>query len=209
MIQDTGDLMKHFVTILLFGSIWGFIEATVGGAMHVIHIPFTGTIMASIGFAVLYAALKNGLKPSHLFAVSLVAASFKMLDIWLFSLPLFHMQVINPATAIAMQGLAAALILRKSTGLAPLASRMLFTASLSMVTFNVISLGIYGWPTHHTNDPMGAALIQLPIMTIVATMLSKGYDLIYGRINLSFNMRWQAATTALLIALTFLARAYI
>ncbi|MBT3181393.1 MAG: hypothetical protein HN337_02670 [Deltaproteobacteria bacterium] len=201
--------MKHFVTILLFGSIWGFIEATVGGAMHVIHIPFTGTIMASIGFAVLYAALKNGLKPSHLFAVSLVAASFKMLDIWLFSLPLFHMQVINPATAIAMQGLAAALILRKSTGLAPLASRMLFTASLSMVTFNVISLGIYGWPTHHTNDPMGAALIQLPIMTIVATMLSKGYDLIYGRINLSFNMRWQAATTALLIALTFLARAYI
>ena len=201
--------MKHVVTILLFGSIWGFIEATIGGAMHIVHIPFTGTIMASIGFAILYAALKNGLKPSHLFAVSMVAASFKIFDVWLFSLPIFHMQVVNPATAIASQGLAAALIHRKSPRVVPFASRILAAAALSMVAFNVISLGVYGWPTHHTENPIGAALIQLPIMTVAATILSRGYDLIYSRMNLSFNMRWQAATTAMLVVLTVLARIYI
>jgi len=102
--------MREILSIALFASAWGLIETLIGGAMHMAHLPFTGVVMASIGFAILYTALRSGLAPSKLALVSIVAASFKFLHTPLFGTPLFDPMIINPAISIASQGLVFALI---------------------------------------------------------------------------------------------------
>ena len=127
--------VKHIATIALFGSVWGFLEATVGGLGHHLHIPFIGTFMTCIGYSILYGALRSGLRPAGLVAVALVAASFKFADSWLFGLPPTHILILNPANSIAMQGLAFGLVF----GIAGsderffrLASRFLITAAVGV-----------------------------------------------------------------------------
>ncbi|HLD45972.1 MAG TPA: hypothetical protein VJC18_11105, partial [bacterium] len=93
------------ITILFVGSLWGFLEATLGGLLHLSPLPIAGKIMAPIGFTLLYWAQKNGLKASHLFLAACLAACFKFADVFLFNMPLFSIQIINPAQAIVMQGL--------------------------------------------------------------------------------------------------------
>ena len=102
--------VRQMVFIFSFGAAWGLIEAFVGGALHIIRVPYTGIIMASIGFSILYIALSSGMKPSKLFAVSLVAASLKLTSAAIFSVPLLSRGVVNPALSIAMQGLAFSLV---------------------------------------------------------------------------------------------------
>lgn len=162
-------------TILLFGTAWGLIEATLGGVLHLMRLPFTGAIMASIGFALLYAALRAGVRPSRLLFISLIAAGFKFLDIPLFGLPLFAQTVINPAVAIASQGLAAALLLRGdpgTEGVPALALRMLGSAALAMLLFNAVSVLGFGWQTFQSRDPLGAGA-QLLITALSATALAR------------------------------------
>jgi len=45
------------IGILVFGSIWGFLEATLGGFLHMIIFPNKGAIMGGIGVAIMASAL--------------------------------------------------------------------------------------------------------------------------------------------------------
>lgn len=195
--------MTTIITIILFGSIWGLFEATLGGVLHIARVPFTGTIMASIGFTIMFAALRGGLKPAHLFAVAGVAAAFKFVDGPLFSLPIFDRTIVNPAVAIASQGLACALILRRASieeGAPRLALRFLGAAALSVVVFNGVSLGAFGWETNQTKRILATALVHLPIMAIAATAMSQ---LIAKRVSVDMSTTWQATAAAGAIALIF------
>ena len=194
--------MKQLITIILFGSVWGLFEATLGGVLHIAHVPFTGTIMASIGFTILFAALRAGLSPAHLFAVASVAAAFKFADSPLFALPLLDRTIVNPAVAIASQGLACALILRRVSideGAPRLALRFLGAAAISVVVFNGISLGAFGWETNQTKHILRTALIHLPIMAIAATAMSQA---IVKQVHLRLSTGWQATIAAGLVAMT-------
>ena len=97
--------MSVWTTVLLLGSVWGFFEGTLGGFLHLSPLPIAGKIMASIGFAVMFWGLKNGLKAKHIFAISIIAASLKFSTSLFFMLPLFHIKIINPAQSIILQGL--------------------------------------------------------------------------------------------------------
>jgi len=200
------------MTIALFGSIWGLIEATAGGLLHLARVPFTGTIMSSIGFAILFLALRSGAKLAHLAIISFVAASFKFLDCWLFGIPVFDITIVNPATAIACQGLAASLIFKGLTDqdrVLSLAPRFAFAAGASIIIFNLISLGIYGWPTYQSQHPINTALIQLPIMTVLATILSKALLIASKRLHLTMDVGWKAATAVGCVVFSVIARTII
>jgi len=200
---------RYIITIALFGSAWGFLEATLGGVIHAARVPFGGTIMASIGFVILYAALRGGLRPVHLAVVSLVAASFKFFDCWLFGLPAIDMHIVNPATAIACQGLAAAVIFRRLTmkdRVASLVPRFFAAAAASLVVFNIVSLGIYGWPTEHSLHPWNTVLIQLPLMTVLSTALAKIICTTERHLKFSMGPAWRATTTAAFAILAVVAR---
>ena len=99
--KDRQQSIVHLIIgILIFGSIWGFFEATLGGFLHLIIFPNKGAIMAGIGVAVMASALALYKRPSILPGIGIVAALFKLLDVWLFALPITSIHIINPATAI-------------------------------------------------------------------------------------------------------------
>ena len=210
MNKKTILMSGHAVlSIALFGSIWGFIEATIGGALHIVHIPFTGTIMASIGFALLFAASRSGVKPSELALVSLVAASFKFFDAPLFGTPPFSMMIINPAVAIASQGLAFALVVRYSglgSRVAGLAPRFLVSSAIGVITFNIISMAAFGWQTNHTLSPWNTVLVQLPLMVVGSVLLSKIVAACEAKFHFALSPKWQAVVTTISIMLAISAR---
>jgi len=96
--------------ILVFGSIWGLLEATLGGFLNLILFPNKGAIMAGIGVAIMASALAIYKKPSMLLGIGVVAASFKWFNAWLLFVPLNAIQVVNPAMAIIFESFAFALV---------------------------------------------------------------------------------------------------
>ena len=60
MIENTENkrqsLAHLIIGILVFGSIWGILEATLGGFLHLIIFPNKGAIMAGIGVAIMSSA---------------------------------------------------------------------------------------------------------------------------------------------------------
>ncbi|MBA7641464.1 hypothetical protein ES703_49143 [subsurface metagenome] len=107
---DRQGAIHILIGILVFGSIWGFFEATLGGFLHMIIFPNKGAIMAGIGVAIMASALAIYKKPSMLPGIGIIAASFKLLDVWLFALPIASIHIINPAMAIIFESLAFSLV---------------------------------------------------------------------------------------------------
>jgi len=97
------------IGILVFGSIWGLLEATLGGFLNMIIFPNKGAIMAGIGVAIMGMALAVYRKPSMTFGIGIVAASFKLLNVWIF-VPVSYVHIINPAMAIVTESLAFSLV---------------------------------------------------------------------------------------------------
>ncbi|MFC1989753.1 hypothetical protein ACFLVW_04260 [Chloroflexota bacterium] len=103
-------VVRLIIGILVFGSLWGFLEATLGGFLHMIIFPNKGALMGGIGMAIMASALAIHKKPSMLLGIGVVAASFKLLDVWLFALPITSIHIINPAMAIIFESLAFSLV---------------------------------------------------------------------------------------------------
>ena len=107
---DRQSAIRILLGILVFGSIWGFFEATLGGFLHLIIFPNKGAIMGGIGMAIMASALAIYKKPSMLPGIGIIAALFKLLDVWLFALPAASIHIINPAMAIIFESLAFSLL---------------------------------------------------------------------------------------------------
>jgi hypothetical protein len=100
------DLARLIVGVVVFGSIWGLLEATLGGFLNLIIFPNKGAIMSGIGVAIMASALAIYRKPSMLPGIGIVAASFKLFNAWLLFVPPLAVQIINPAMAIFLESLA-------------------------------------------------------------------------------------------------------
>jgi hypothetical protein len=103
------SVTQYVIGVLVFGSIWGFLEATLGGFLHLINVPNTGAIMSGVGMAVMGAALAVFRKPVMLPGIGIVAASFKLLNVWLLFVPANVPHIINPIVAIMLEALALSL----------------------------------------------------------------------------------------------------
>ncbi|TVR57454.1 MAG: hypothetical protein EA426_12180 [Spirochaetaceae bacterium] len=96
------------LTVLLFGAIWGFAEATVGHALHLLPRliavpPLAGFVMFPIGVVFMLAAVHATRRPATAFFVALVAATVKFSSVVLPSVSWVFVQ--NPVVAIVLQGL--------------------------------------------------------------------------------------------------------
>ena len=110
MLEGRQSIFYVLLGILVFGSIWGLLEATLGGFLNLIIFPNKGAIMAGIGVAIMASALAIYKKPSMLLGIGIVAASFKWFNAWLLFVPLNSIQVVNPAMAIVFESLAFSLV---------------------------------------------------------------------------------------------------
>jgi hypothetical protein len=109
-ISNIPNPVRIIIGILVFGSIWGLLEATLGGFLNLIIFPNKGAIMGGIGMAVMGAALAVYRKPAMLPGIGIAAASFKWLNAWLLFVPPSAVRIINPAAAILFEALAFSLV---------------------------------------------------------------------------------------------------
>lgn len=90
--------------IICFGSLWGALEATLGGALA--NLPNHGAVMANIGFLIMGAAIAIYKRPGVALASGFVAASFKLLSAVLFGVSPLAKMILNPMAAIILEALA-------------------------------------------------------------------------------------------------------
>lgn len=112
------------IGILIFGSIWGLLESTLGGAFRLgfgtffktqLHICPCPLLAFAFGLPVMAAALAIYKKPAMLLGIGLVAASFSFLvipiqNIPAFTTPLTTYPIVNPAVAIVVSSIVFGLI---------------------------------------------------------------------------------------------------
>ncbi len=111
-VSQSGDILRVIIGILVFGSIWGLVEATVGGALHFVHIhPYIkGPIPGGIGMAIMATFVVMYRRPKLAFLLAVIAAMFKPLSALIYVQPIFGPSVVNPASAILLEGLAFSLV---------------------------------------------------------------------------------------------------
>ncbi|MGL5562866.1 MAG: hypothetical protein ACRDCN_09620 [Tannerellaceae bacterium] len=137
---NTTTQLRRLSSIILLGSIWGMIEATLGWTLHILHFPGSNLILYTIAVTIMMLAILNTKKASSAFMVALVAAIIKLTNLVIGTIPPFW--VINPAVSIILEGLSFYLvyvILQK--GKLILSSRLylssLFILFVSQVVFDV------------------------------------------------------------------------
>jgi hypothetical protein len=109
-LSSIPEPVRILIGILVFGSIWGLLEATLGGVMHLINFPNTGAIMGGVGMIIMATALAYYRKPAMLTGIGVVAASFKLLNVWLLLIPVNVPHIINPIAAIILEAMAFSLV---------------------------------------------------------------------------------------------------
>ena len=70
---------KSIVSVAVFGTLWGFIEATLGNALHLLNLPFSGSILASIALIIILIARIYNPTRGSTFLMALIAAFIKSL----------------------------------------------------------------------------------------------------------------------------------
>jgi len=71
------DRKRLIISILVFGSLWGFLEATLGGFLHFIHLPQKGIIMASIAVGIMSMTRAMYHRPGMQLAMGIIAVALK------------------------------------------------------------------------------------------------------------------------------------
>ncbi len=95
--------IKLLTQIIFYGALWGFIEATLGYALHWIPTLIAGTIMFPIASAILLRAYNKTNSKKALLYIGMVAASIKGLNLFLPSYSVF--KTINPMMSIVLESL--------------------------------------------------------------------------------------------------------
>lgn len=164
--------------------------------------PLTGQIMAPLGFALLFLGMKESLKSRHLLAVSAIAASFKLLDCVLFSLPVTHLYIINPAQAIIMQGVAFTAAVKLWKKVLPISAT---AAPASILLFNLISYLIFGAEfTPILQNAFGTIMLHIPAAILSTSLLlwfMEGRSLNVSRLPVSWRLAASAASILLAIVI--------
>lgn len=96
-----------FGQVVLYGSVWGTGEATVGHLLHLARVPgLPGLVMFPFAVLVMGRAAARGGSAGAVFLTGVVAAGFKFLDLLLPGTD--FVAVLNPAQAILLEAFAAA-----------------------------------------------------------------------------------------------------
>ncbi len=112
---EQSNLKSFSLNILLlalwFGTLWGAVEALIGGLLHYFLPPTVpGKIMIVIATGLMAWSLRKTGKVWMPLAISLIAAPLKLFSGVVFSLPLNAPAVLNPVFGILSQGLGFTLV---------------------------------------------------------------------------------------------------
>ena len=109
-LSESGNTLYAVLGILVFGSVWGLVEATLGGALHLVHFAYKGAITGGVGMAIMAAFVATYRRPKLVFWLGVIAALFKPLSALIYGQPVFAPFVVNPASAIILEALGFTLV---------------------------------------------------------------------------------------------------
>lgn len=173
------------IGIVVFGSVWGLIEATLGGFLHLIHFTpvFRGAIMAGIGMSIMATFVASYRRPEMVFGLGIIAALFKPLSALIYFKPVFAPFVVNPASAILLEALAFSLVasLLYKGFESSFRTRIAVGVSagyLGIILYAVLAsaLGLGNWPAMALTEKITTTLTNGTGLAIIGTgLLLLGY----------------------------------
>jgi hypothetical protein len=109
-LSESGNTLYVMLGILVFGSVWGLVEATLGGALHLVHFAYKGAITGGVGVAIMAAFVATYRRPKLVLWLGVIAALFKPISALIYGQPVFAPFVVNPASAIILEALGFTLV---------------------------------------------------------------------------------------------------
>ncbi len=175
--SQSGNILSAIVGIVLFGSIWGLVEATLGGFLHLIHFSYKGAIMGGIGISIMAAFVVTYRRPKLVFWIGVIAALFKPLSAVIYGQSVFSPFVVNPASAILLEALAFSLVVSLFKGFES-SIKMRIGAGLSAGYLSIIlyailasAIGMGNWASWGVSERLTSALIDGTGLAIAGTSL--------------------------------------
>jgi hypothetical protein len=176
--SQSGNVLRVVIGILVFGSIWGLIEATLGGALHLIHFTYKGAITGGIGMAIMAAFVVMYRRPKLAFCIAVIAALFKPLSAVIYGQPIFAPFVVNPASAILLEGLAFSLVVsllfkRFESNIKVRIAAGISAGYLSIILYAVLAsaAGMGNWATWGLAERLSSMFANGTGLAIVGTCL--------------------------------------
>lgn len=198
-LSKSGNILSVIVGIVLFGSIWGLVEATLGGALHLIHFAYKGAIMGGIGMSIMAAFVVMYRRPKLAFFIAVIAALFKPLSAVIYGQPIFAPFVVNPASAILLEGLAFSLVISLLFKGFESSIKMRIGAGvaagyLSIILFGVLAsvVGMGNWASWGLAERVSSVLANGTGLAIVGTCLLLLGHLVGTKLRPKF---WQLRST--------------
>lgn len=95
---------RDIVLIAVFGALWGGVEMSLGGALHLLKIPMRGTFLAAFGIGIMLVGYGITRKPWFVFSTSLICCTIKLFS--------FSGFMLSPLLSILAEGILAEVLLR-------------------------------------------------------------------------------------------------
>jgi hypothetical protein len=193
--SQSGSILSAVIGIVVFGSVWGLVEATLGGFLHLIHFPYKGAITAGIGMSIMAAFVVTYRRPKLVFWIGVIAALFKPLSALIYGQPIFAPFVVNPASAILLEALAFSLVVSLLSKGFESSIKVRIAAGvsagyLSIVLFAILAsaVGMGNWASWGLTERLTSALANGTGLAIVGTSLLLLGHLVGTRLRPKF---WQ------------------
>jgi hypothetical protein len=195
----SASVLSVIIGIILFGSVWGLVEATLGGFLHLVHFTYKGAITGGIAMSIMAAFVVTYRRPTLVFWIGVIAALFKPLSAVIYGRPIFAPFVVNPASAILLEALAFTLVVSllfkgfESSIKARIAAGI-SAGYLSAILYAVLAsaAGMGNWASWGVSDRLTAALTDGTGLAIVGTCLLLVGHLVGTELRPKF---WQLSST--------------
>ncbi len=103
-LLNKGQWSDYMPAILVLGSLWGFTEVVLGGAMAAAGLPYRSGVLTGLGICIMAVAIGAFAKPAMLAGIVLVAVLCKQLVV-----PILHVSIMckaNSCLAVMLDGFA-------------------------------------------------------------------------------------------------------
>jgi hypothetical protein len=198
-VSQSGDILRVAIGILVFGSIWGLVEATLGGALHLIHFTYKGAITGGIGMSIMAAFVITYRRPKIVFLIGVIAALFKPLSAVIYGQPIFAPFVVNPASAILLEALAFSLVVSLlfkgfENSIKARIAVGISAGYLSAILYAILAstIGMGNWASWGLTERVTAALTDGTALAIAGTALLLLGHLVGMQLRPKF---WQLSST--------------
>jgi hypothetical protein len=197
--SQSASILSTIIGILVIGSVWGLVEATLGGALHLIHFAYKGAITGGIGMALMATFVVIYRRPRLVFWTAVIAALFKPLSAVIYGQPIFSPFVVNPASAILLEALAFTLVVSLlfkgfESSIKTRVAAGISAGYLSAILYAILAsaVGMGNWASWGVTERVTAALTDGTALAIAGTALLLLGHLVGMRIRPRF---WQLSST--------------